>query len=149
MLRRLKFIGLVLINIIVALIGTAVLATAVFSAIPSHTIPALFWKESILSVIFAGSIGFGMWRTWRDSAARWTWVLPAAWFVLGLLVTLNNVLRRRSALDSGPNFRAAEVENFFIMFAVPLIRCTAYSVGAYISSRVYPGARPSLPERDT
>lgn len=146
MLRALKFTGLLLVNIIVAIIGTAIVVTAVRAAIPSNTIAALVWKESILSVICAGLIGFGMWRTWRDSAAKWTWVLPTAWFVVGYMVTSGKIFGRRSSFESSRHFGASEVRDFFT-FAVPLIRCMAYSVAAYISSRIYPEVQSRLPKQ--
>jgi len=144
MLRALKFSGLVVINLVVAVIGTAILVTALRRAIPSHSIAAVVWKECILSMVCAAFIGFGMWRTWRNSAAKWTWVLPAAWFGLGLLAVAGrgDVWGQLFGFGSGNAFGAAEVRSFFL-FTVPLIRAISYSVGAYISSLLYLAPVPS------
>lgn len=55
-LRALKFSGFLLINVVVAIIGTAILDTALHGAIPAHTVSAILWKETFLSVICAGGI---------------------------------------------------------------------------------------------
>ena len=139
MLRALKFSGFILLNLIVAVIGTAVLDTAVRATIPSHSIPAVIWKEVIFSIICGAFIGFGMWRTWRNSAAKWTWVLPVIWFAFGYLTIVGrgDVFGRLSAFGSGSSLSAPDVRSFFA-FTVPLIRAASYSVGAYISSLLYP-----------
>jgi uncharacterized membrane protein (UPF0182 family) len=139
MLRTLKFVAALLINVVVAIIGTAILDTTLGRMIPSHSFAALVWKECGLSVICAAFIGFGMWRTWRSSAAKWTWVIPAVWFTVGFLAIAGrgNVWGRIFGFGSGSNFGAAEARTFFL-FTVPLIRAVFYSVGAYVSSLRYP-----------
>ena len=146
MLRALKFSGLVAVNLVVAVIGTAILDTLFRRAIPPHSIAALIWKECVLSIVCAAFIGFGMWRTWRNSAAKWTWVPASAWFALGLLA----VARHGKVVGQlfgfgiwGPG--AAEVRSFFA-FTVPLVRAVSYSVGAYVSSLLY--AAPVAPESE-
>jgi hypothetical protein len=138
MLRRLKFVGFVVINVIIAVIGTAILDTALSKAIPSHSIAGVLWKEYILSIICAACLGFSVWRSWRDSAAKWTWVLPAAWFTAGLIAVAgrDDVFGRIFGYGSGSNLGAAEIRTFFA-FTVPLIRGISYSAGAYISSFLY------------
>jgi hypothetical protein len=84
-MRALKFGGLLLLNLAGAVIGTAILDTALRRVISSHSVAVIVWKEFILSIVCAAFIGFGMWRTWRNSAAQWTWILPAVWFAFGYL----------------------------------------------------------------
>lgn len=141
MLRALKFSGLILLNLIVAVIGTAVLDTAVRREIPPYSIAAVIWKEVVLSIICAALIGFGMWRTWRNSSTKWTWVLPVIWFAFGYLVIVgrSDVFGRLSDFGSGTesSLNVPDVRSFFA-FTVPLIRGASYSAGAYISSLLYP-----------
>jgi hypothetical protein len=85
MLRSLKFCGLLLVNLAIAVVGTASLDTAVRRMIPTSTVAAIVWKEIILSIVCAALIGFFMWRTWRSSAAKWIWAVAALWFVFGYL----------------------------------------------------------------
>ena len=137
-MRVLKFSGLLLINLVVAVIGTAILDTAVRRAIPSHSVAAIVWKELFFSIVCAGLIGFGMWRTWRSSAAKWTWVLAAVWFLFCYLTIAGQgaVWGRLFGLGSESDLNAPDVRSFFL-FTVPLVRAVAYSVGAYLSSLLY------------
>jgi hypothetical protein len=141
MLRALKFSGLSLLNLIVAVIGTAVLETAMRMAIPPYSIAAVMWKEVVLSIICGALIGFGVWRTWRNSSAKWTWVLPIIWFAFGYLVIVgrSDVFGRLFDLGSGSegSLNVPDARSFFA-FTVPLIRAASYSAGAYISSLLYP-----------
>ena len=75
--RALKFFGFLVINVVVALIGTAIVDSTIGKVFPAHSLVTVLWKEWILSIVCAVFIGFGMWRTWRSDAAKWTWVLPA------------------------------------------------------------------------
>jgi len=137
MLGALKFGAFVVVNVIISLIGTALLDTALRRTIPSHSVAAILWKEAILSIICATGIGFSVWRVWRNSAAKWTWVLPAAWFIVGLLATAGrgDLFGRMFGFGSA-SFGDAEVRSFFV-FTVPLIRGIFYSLGALISSSVF------------
>ena len=138
-MRALKFAGLLLVNLAVAVIGTAILDSALWRVIPSHSAPAIVWKEFIFSIVCAAFIGFGMWRTWRNSAAKWTWILPAVWFAFGYLTIAGHgeVWGRLSRFGSGSVLGAPEVRSFFL-FTVPLVRAVSYSFGAYLSSLLYP-----------
>jgi len=143
-MRVLKFGGLLLVNLVVAVIGTAILDTGMSRVIPSHSIAAILWKEFILSIVCAAFIGFGMWRTWRNSAAKWTWVLPPVWFAFGYLTIAGrgDVWGRLSGFGSGSVLGAPDVRSFFL-FTVPLVRAISYAVGAFLSSLLYPA--PVIP----
>jgi hypothetical protein len=140
MLRALKFSGFVVIHVIIAIIGTAVLDTTLRRTIPPHSMTATLWKECILSIICAAGIGFSVWRIWRNSAAKWTWILPTGWFAVGLLAFAGrgDVFGRLFGFNS-QNFGASEIRSFFA-FTVPLIRAVFYSLGAYLSSLLQPTA---------
>jgi hypothetical protein len=138
MICFLKFCGFLLIDLAVAIIGTAILDSAVRRMVPSHSVAEIVTKEIVLSIVVAALIGFGMWRTWRNSAAKWTWVPAAVWFVFGYLTIAGStdVWGRLSGFGSGSVLSAPDVRSFFV-FTVPLIRASSYSLGAYISSLVY------------
>lgn len=133
-----------LVNLVVAVIGTAMLDTGISKVIPSHSIAMVVRKEFILSIICAGLIGFGMWRTWRNLAAKWTWVLPAVWFAFGYLIVAGHgdAFGRLSGTGSVSVLSAPDVRSFF-SFTVPLVRAVSYSVGAYVSSLLYPSVNPA------
>lgn len=145
MLRPLKFCGLLLVNLAIAVVGTAILDTAVRRMIPTSTVAAIVWKEIILSIVCAAVIGFFIWRTWRSSAAKWTGIPAALWFAVGYLSIAGseNVWGRLSGFSSGSVLTAPDVRTFFA-FTVPLIRAISYSVGASVSSLAYsPTVAPS------
>ena len=138
-MSALKFGALLLVNLVVAIIGTAILDTALRRVIPPHTIAATVWKELTLSIVCAAFVGFGMWRTWRNSASKWTWVLPVVWFAFGYLTIAGHgdVWGRLPGFGSGSVLSAPNIRSFFL-FTVPLVRAVSYSVGAYLSSLLYP-----------
>src|SRR5579872_314619 len=146
MVRSLKFSGLVLVNLAIAVIGTAILETGVWRMLPTSTVGAIVWKEITLSIVCAAFIGFFMWRTWRSSAAKWTWIPAALWFAFGYLSIAGNggAWGRLSGFSSGSVLAVPDVRTF-LAFTVPLIRTFSYSVGASISSVVY---RPTVAPSD-
>src|SRR5438094_2019628 len=144
MIRALKFFGLLAINLVVALIGTAILDTAFGKVFPARSLLVLLWKEWILNIACAAFFGFVMWRAWRSAAAKWMWVLPAMWFVLRFLPTLlgrgsqsvlasGSIWSQFSGADCETGIQALGCRNFFV-FTIPLIRGISYSVGAFFSS---------------
>ncbi len=133
MLRGLRFLGLLLLNLLVALSGTAIIESGIWRIVAAHSIPAVVWKEATLSTVVAGLIGFFTWRTWHSTAAKWTWVFPAVWFTVGAIaVTGHGIwghISEWGALDA-PGARS------YFAFTVPLIRGVSYSLGAYFASCV-------------
>jgi len=142
MLGALKFGAFVIINFMISLFGTAILESALRRTIPvagilPHSVAGILWKGTILSIICAAGIGFSVWRVWRNSAAKWAWVLPAVWFFVGLLTTAGrgDVFGRMFGFGSG-SLAPAEARSF-IVFTFPFIRGICYSLGALISSSIF------------
>ena len=82
-------------------------------------------------------------RLWRSKPATWTWALPVFWFTIGfVLASLSrasqSVLDRQSVWSQfSGNECVSGLQSLgcgkFFLFSLPLIRGTAYSLGAYIS----------------
>ena len=144
MIHALRFCGLLLLNLAVALFGTAILDTTVGKLIPTHSINAVLWKEWTLSIICAAFIGFGMWWRWRSRAVKWTWVLTSLWFALRFLPAIGSgdLLFQFSGTGCRDGIAALGCRTFFV-FTIPFIRGIAYSLGAYVSSAVYGPASTS------
>jgi hypothetical protein len=144
MLRALKFSGLLLINVLVALVGTAILETAASRVGPIHSLAGVLLKEWSLSIAGAALLGFGMWRTWRGNVAKWTWVLPTVWSAIRFFTAVGNgaVWFHVSGAGCANGYRSIECRNFF-MFTIPCIRGLSYSLGAFVSSLVFHARRPS------
>ena len=139
MLNALRFSGLLVLNVLVAIIGTAIVDTALWKLVPTHTVAAVLWKKVILSVLYAAAIGFGMWRTWRSEPAKWTWAITALWFCVGAAAFAGHGIWGPLSADSLGNFGAPQMRTFSA-FTVPLIRGVSYSLGAFIGSFIYPRA---------
>jgi hypothetical protein len=131
----LKFFGLLLVNIVVAVIGTAVLDTAIGKMFHAHSFSAILWKEWSVSIGCAAVIGFGMWRTWRSDVAQWTWVLPAVWFAIKFTLAIGRgpLLFQFSGEACVEGVRPIGCINWFV-FTIPFVRSVFYSLGAYVSS---------------
>jgi hypothetical protein len=125
MLRALRFLGLLIVHTAVAIIGSAIVESAIWKAVPAHSVVGVLWKECGLSIICATLIGFGMWRTWRTSAAKWAWVFPAVWFTFGFLIRHGDVWGGLFGLRSGSNLAPPDTRSFFL-FTVPLVRAVSY-----------------------
>jgi len=136
MFSTLRFAGFVIAHTVAAIFGTAVVEHAIWGVVPTNSIVGVLWKECILSTICATLIGFGMWRTWRTSSAKWAWLLPAVWFALGFLARRGDVWGGLFGLHSGSVLETPDTKTFFV-FTVPLIRGAFYSIGAYVSSLLY------------
>lgn len=115
MLRTLRFVGFLIVHTVIALIGTAIVEHVIWRLVPAHSVVGILWKECILSATCAALIGFGVWKIWPNSAAKWVWVLPALWFSF----------HSRTVLVAPPSF---------FVITVPFVRAASYSTGAYISS---------------
>src|SRR5690349_24644756 len=85
---RFKFVLFVLVNVLIALFGTALGETAIGSIVHPRSISGVLWKEYALSLGCAGSLGFLIRRIWKTSSAAWTWLLPCVWFCLRIVTTL-------------------------------------------------------------
>jgi hypothetical protein len=152
MLRILKFVSFVVIRLVIAIIGTAILDTSLRRSFATqfHSVSAIIWTECLLSIVCAIGLGFSVWRIWRNSAAKYTWIPASGWFAIGFVATMgrNDVLGRLFPFGSGTGFGPAEIRSFFV-FTVHLIRAICYSLGAYISALFCAAPTPSRSwERD-
>jgi hypothetical protein len=137
MLRALKFIGLLVINVVVAIIGPAILENAIGRAFPAHSLVTVLWREWIMSIACAASIGFWMWHKWRSDATKWAWALPAVWFGFKFLLAIGSgsVGFQFSGTGWVNGNRLARWN--FLLFTIPFVRGVAYSLGAYLASFVH------------
>jgi hypothetical protein len=147
LLRSLKFGAILILNVCVAVLGTAALEAEIGGAIHPRSITGLLWKWWTLDLLCAALIGFLMWRTWKTEASKWTWTLPAVLF--GLRFTFAFLLREQQSVlhegDLWSQFSGADCKsgwrpgsgcvNFFA-FTAPFVRGISFSVGAYLASKV-------------
>ncbi len=146
---NLRWLGVFVLDTILAVYGTAISEGPFYRAIPAHTISIILWKSWYLDIAFATLIGFLMYRTWKSNSTRWVWVLPALWFGLGVLVRGSRPLPSALYEDSPfeyfwTQFSGIDCKNGtkslgcmkFFLFSVPLVRGISYSIGGLVSSRI-------------
>jgi hypothetical protein len=133
MFRALRFLGLLLLHMLMAIIGSAIAVGAMWKMLPSHSVMGVLWKECAFDIICAAMLGFGMCRVLRTPAAKWVWVLPSVWFAFGFLTRHGDVFG--GLIDQRSVLAPPDTKSFFA-FTVPLLRSFFYSAGAYISSRL-------------
>jgi hypothetical protein len=143
--RILRVTGLLILDLLGAVVVPAILEGSVWRLIPVHSVAAVVLKEWFLGVPCAAFVGFMMYRKWGSATARWVWVLPAFWFAFSTIP--HAVSRGRHSVlaqDGGFwfNFSGAgcvadvtKCRDFYAL-AVPFIRALAYSGAALLASRI-------------
>ena len=160
--RTLRIVGMFVLDAIVALFGTAILATSFSRIVSVHSIAGVIRREWIVSIVCAVFVGFFMYRTWRSGTSKWVWTIPTLWFIFGCLVVLasmrehsvfagssgsglGNFWIQLSGSDCGSGVHAPGCRDFFV-FTIPFVRAVSYSAGAFLSCRIYgPGLVRAAP----
>jgi hypothetical protein len=125
-MNLLRFVGLFLANLLAAVLGTAVIE----SAIPPHSgLGALFVKDSVV----AFALGYFVYRLLKSATGKWVWIAGLCWFgerALGLWLDQSTV--RTMTGNHGVAIPVLD----WINYGVPFLRTALYSLGAFLSSRI-------------
>lgn len=138
-IRRLTvWIAVLILNLIISIIGTAIVETPLLRIFHADTIHAVLIREYLLSAIVAGLIGFfvGMW--WRSQTAKWLWIVGILWFALRALPLVfadlpGGLLNQFSGASCSAGVASPGCMNWLII-TVPAIRTVFYSVGSLLCS---------------
>ncbi len=132
-LRGIRGFGFLLLNLIVAVFGTAIIETLLGLIYHPRTINSLLTKGDLLSALCALALGFVISRRWNLHAARWTGLFGAVWFALGACVDINHgtVWSRMSGVACSEGLQAAHCMKWFV-FTLPAVRTVFYSTGAWL-----------------
>jgi hypothetical protein len=142
-LARFRLIPYVLINLLIALIGTSIAVTTVGRLFRPRSVVGILGTEYALSLLCAACLGFGVRRIWKTPAAQWTWVLPSALLLIrfvsaltaiasqSVLAPSNSLWVQFSGLGCQYGLRSLECRNFFV-FTLPFLRAVGYSLGACV-----------------
>lgn len=79
MLIWLQVAGVMLINILLAMFGNAVVESPVSPEFRVHTLPAILLKQYILSATCACLLGYLVYRRWQNAPAEWIWAVGIVW----------------------------------------------------------------------
>lgn len=124
-------------NILGAVIGVGILKTlsSPLVKIFTHSRLSIILTEWIGSLVFAALLGVSVQRKWRTRSARWVWIPALLWFLFGLVVylRLGNPLLTFSGIAC---VHERGVSCFpFTVFTVLLVRCSVYSLAAFLAAR--------------
>lgn len=133
----LKAIGWLALNLLIAVIGTAVLESPLARSRHPKTIGTVFLNAYLLSALIACVLGFLIFGKWRIRTARGIWVIGVGLFLIRL--ALLSLSASPSSLWS--HFSGAACVSgsdpvectFWFLLTVLTIRTIFYSVGAWIA----------------
>lgn len=138
-----RSVGEFLLNYVVAVIGTAMIESSIWSQIGrTHSVSEVLTREWLLGPAIAASVGFFVGRRWLSKTAPWVWILPAGVFAIRALLyeasSNSSVLAFNSFSGHflAPNCltdRTACTD--FFVFTIPAARTASYSLAAWVSLR--------------
>lgn len=140
-MARLRILGSIVLNTVMALVGPAVLSSSLPQFHP-HTGLGVIWRVWITSIIYAGFFGIVavrmvLFRTAKT--AGWAWVIPAAiffWRALSYMLTRSTGFATHfSGYDCAIGLQRHDCDEFFAV-TVPLIRGLSYSAAARLASGI-------------
>jgi hypothetical protein len=129
-------VGLVA-NTLGAVIGVGILKTLSSPLVKlfTHSRASIILTEWIGSIVFAALLGVSVQRRWRTRSARWVWIPALLWFLFGLVMYLRhgNPLLTFSGIACIHERGVSCIP--FTVFTVILVRCSVYSLAAFLSAR--------------
>jgi integral membrane sensor domain MASE1 len=124
-------------NILGAVIGVGILKTPSSPLVKlfTHSRASIILTEWIGSIIFAALLGVSVQQRWRSRSARWVWTPALLWFLFGLVMysRLGNPLLTFSGIACVDERGFSCIP--FTVFTVILVRCSVYSLAAFLSAR--------------
>jgi hypothetical protein len=135
-IRILRGCAGLLANTAAAVIGVGVLNTLSSPLVKlfTHSRISIVLTEWIGSVLFAALLGVSVQRKWRTRSARWVWIPALLWFLCGLVFyNPGNPLLTFSGIACVHERDVSCVA--FIVFTIILVRCSVYSLAAFLSAR--------------
>jgi len=124
-------------NTLGAVIGVGILKTLSSPLVKlfTHSRLSIILTEWIGSIVFAALLGISVQRKWRTRSARWVWIPAFLWFLFGFTtyLRLGNPLLTFSGIAC---VQTVGVSCFaFINFTIILVRCSVYSLAAFLSAQ--------------
>jgi hypothetical protein len=124
-------------NTLGAVIGVGILKTLSSPLVKlfTHSRLSIILTEWIGSIVFAALLGVSVQRKWRTRSARWVWISALLWFLVGLVMylRLGNPLLTFSGMACVHERGVSCLP--FTVFTVILVRCSVYSLAAFVSAR--------------
>jgi hypothetical protein len=125
-MKLLRIAGLFLANLFAAVMGTAIME----SAMPFRSnLGMLLAKEFVVASV----LGYFGYRLLRSSTAKWVWLAGLGWFASRAIALWLNQSALRTMTGS---YALAIPPSDWILYGTTLARTVFYSAGAFVSSRL-------------
>jgi hypothetical protein len=130
----LRTAGAFLLNVLIALFGTARLESPFdHFALVASSRQSLF-NEDLLNGVFAFGVGYSVFRMWRAATSKWVWIAGLCWFGRKVLPGGGHVVFWETAATKSVFLDIPSLVNWSI-YTLPCLRTLFYSAGAFCSSR--------------
>ena len=112
-----------LLNLFVALFGTAVVETPLSRLFHPHTITDVIVRTYALSALIAFVLGFFVYRHWKPSMAKWVGLAGLCWFLFGMFLSVGrgSLWNQLSGTACEYRLQATGCRNYFV-FTLPALR---------------------------
>ncbi len=143
----LRWMGILLLHTLTALIGTAIVATPVERLWRPQTTSGVVMREWILSVTIALALGIFNQSAKKSRPGLYVWILPtglaAVWSLAFVSIPRNSVLQPTSSFTDVFSGRTCSLTGYspecraWIIFSISAARGICYSVGGLVGLKLH------------
>ena len=138
MLRTVRFVAVLFLNVFVALFGTAIVQSPLAHLFRLHSINQIVLRSFLLDAGAAFVLGYVVYRSWQPLAAKWVWLVGTCWLAYKLAPMLAHgqysIWTAFSGVDCNNGLTAAGCENW-VRFTIPTLHLSVYSFGSILCAR--------------
>jgi hypothetical protein len=137
-MNKLRVIGNVLLDTLIAVFGTAALESSIPHPVPQSGANVI-WRVWITSTAIASLLGVLATRYRASKTGVWAWLIPAGVFAFSALLYAfsrsTGFATHFSGYDCAIGLQKSDCNEFFIV-TVPFIRGASYSTAALLTLRI-------------
>jgi hypothetical protein len=139
-MRTFRFLSRYALNLLIAVIGTAIIESDFWPHLRFHDRSIVIVKEYFFSIVIAALLGFLVYWKWPNEASKWIWIAPTVWLGFGA-ITIAGQQHSVFSTSTGlwPNLSgkqcAIDVSSCraFFAYTVPLMRSVSYSLAGVVA----------------
>jgi len=147
MFGRLRYVSILLLNAVIALIGPAIVVSPFAHLFRPNSINQIVLRTYFLDAVGALLLGYLIYSVWQPEPAKWVWLIGTCFVAYkGSLVVIHGQSRLRSAF-SGTECRGGLMAagcQVWLHFTIPALHLAAYSLGALLCARLSSKEAPLL-----
>jgi hypothetical protein len=146
-------------NFIAALLGTAIIESAIWQLLgKATTFNSIVIRELTLSIVIAFCVAVSVCVRWPSRTAMWVWIAPTLLLLLralsfaasspgSVLTSDSHTLLVFLGLDVSAGYSTLAFRNL-TLFVIPTVRTLSYSVGALLTFKLMRSKLTALAEQD-